>query len=349
MIDSPFSIGKLTLAHRLIQGPLAGFSCAPFRRLFSQFNAPAYCVSEMISAQDVLHKHEEQGRYLFRAPDEGLLCYQLSGREPDVMAAAASKLEALGANLIDINCGCPKNKIRKKGAGSALLEQPDRLVDIIKHVRAAIVCPLTVKIRIQGGSLDADLAQRLADAGADALIVHGRRWTEDYDIPSNLQQIARIKRAVGIPVIVNGDIKDLTSLNTAFSETGCDAAMIGRAGTGKPWLYQSLLNNDHTPVSLTERIQLFLTHLQGLAALENEYQAVLQSKSLVRYYFREELEPGFLQAFYQATRLVEVEQQIYKRLVSQVKEKMVDVSTNSKSVGLLPLWEKMPDRADEGY
>lgn len=264
----------------------------------------------MISAHDVLHKHLDNGRYLFRAADEGLLCYQISGNDPDVMAAAAIKLEALGADLIDINCGCPKSKIRKKGAGSALLEQPAHLLALVNRVRKAISCPLTVKIRIQNKEQDSELAKGLAGAGADALIVHGRRWTDDYDKPCNLQQIADIKQAVTIPVIVNGDIRCQASLQNALAETGCDAAMIARAATGKPWLYQSLLSNRSVPVNNARQIALFLTHLHGLAALENEYQAVLQSKSLVRYYFREQLTEAFLQNFYTATSLDDIEQQI---------------------------------------
>ncbi|MGQ3892484.1 tRNA dihydrouridine synthase [Legionella sp. CNM-4043-24] len=307
MIGTPFQIGSLVLPHRLIQGPLAGFSCAPFRRLFSRFTPPAYCVSEMISAHDVLNRHSEQGRYLYRAADEGLLCYQISGNDPDIMAAAAGRLEALGADLIDINCGCPKNKIRKKGAGSALLEQPDRLIDIVKRVRNTLSCPLTVKIRIQDSARDADLARRLVDAGADALIVHGRRWTEDYDVACQLEHIALIKQTAAIPVIVNGDIGDTHSLHRALSETGCDAAMIARAATGKPWLYQSLLEGRPRDISMDERIDLFLVHLQDLAELESEHQAVLQSKSLLRYYFRHELQPSALQEIYQVTALDDLE------------------------------------------
>lgn len=306
MHDTPFTIGALSLPHRLIQGPLAGFSCAPFRRLFAHFSLPAYCVSEMVSAHDVLYKHREDGRYLYRAPDEGRLCYQISGTDPDIMAAAAARLEALGADIIDINCGCPKAKIRKKGAGSALLEQPERLEAIVKRVRAAIACPLTVKIRLQNEAADRSLTQRLVQAGVDALIVHGRRWTDDYDTPCNLDGIARIKQAVGIPVIVNGDIGDAASLNRALQDSACDAAMIARGATGKPWLYQHLLGHGQEAPTPAERIRLFFEHLHGLSELENEHLAVLQSKSLLRYYFRERCEEVWLQRLYRCTSLGEL-------------------------------------------
>ena len=289
-VHHTFSIGALQFSHRLIQGPLAGFSCAPFRVLFNAFVPPAYSVSEMISAYDVLYKHQQNSRYVYRAPEEKRLCYQLSGTDPQIMAQAASRLEGIGADLIDINAGCPKTKIRKKGAGSALLNVPEQLCTIVRAVRDAIQIPLTVKVRIQGHAGDIALAKALAQEGADALIIHGRRWMDDYDTPSDFSQIAGIKKAVQIPVIANGDIADANSLNKAI-ETGCDAFMISRAGTGKPWLYQALLDREGTfcAPGFEARVGYFITHIQGLAKLESEYQAILQSKSLLRYYFKEEL------------------------------------------------------------
>lgn len=307
MFNTPLSIGSFQLKHRLIQGPLAGFSCAPFRQLFSQFIPPAYCMSEMLSANDVLHRHLFNGRYLYRSPDETHLCYQISGTDPTIMADAAVKLERHGADLIDINCGCPKTKIRKKGAGSALLETSERLIAIIHAIRTAIQCPLTVKIRLQGNTNDLELARKIASAGVDALIVHGRRWNDDYDQPNDLHQIARIKRAIDIPVIANGDISNASTLNNALTKTGCDAFMISRAGTGKPWLFQELLHEQSFSIESASLISLFMIHLEGLATLENEHKAVLQSKSLVRYYFNNLADPMFFQSFYALSSLKEIE------------------------------------------
>ncbi|MDR3442082.1 MAG: tRNA-dihydrouridine synthase family protein [Legionella sp.] len=302
-INSPLQIGSLTLPHRLIQGPLAGYSCAPFRTLFNYYLPPAYCVSEMSSAADILYKHTVNSRYVHRAAEERLLAYQISGTEPYVLAEAAAYLQRHGANLIDINCGCPKPKIRKKGAGSALLEAPEHLVAIVTAVRAVLNIPLTIKIRIQGNEQDLLLAKKIEEAGADALIVHGRRWIDDYDVMASLQQIAQIKQAVNIPVIANGDIHDVASLQNAVAVSGCDAFMIARAGSGQPWLYQELLEQRAVEVSLSAKKQLFMTHLQGLADLEDEYKAVLQSKSLVRYYFRTLFDAPLLHRFYQLSSL----------------------------------------------
>jgi tRNA-dihydrouridine synthase B len=288
-INSSLKIGDLTLPNRLIQGPLAGYSCAPFRTLFNHYRPPAYCVTEMSSAIDILHKHAANSRYVYRAPQEQILAYQIAGTEPHILAQAAQQLQFNGADIIDINCGCPKPKIRKKGAGSALLEEPEQLMRIVKEVRASITVPLTIKIRIQ--------------AGTDALIVHGRRWIDDYDVASDLKQIAQIKKSVTIPVIANGDIHDVASLHRAVELSGCDAYMISRAGSGKPWLYQELLQQERVVVCLTEKINLFMKHLHELAILEDEYKAILQSKSLVRYYFGKLLDASLLNRFYQVDSL----------------------------------------------
>jgi tRNA-dihydrouridine synthase B len=316
-LNSPLTIRGLTLSHRLIQGPLAGYSCAPFRQAFDAYQRPAYCVSEMISAKDALDKHQPDSRYLYRAPNEGVLCYQLSGTDPAIVAAAAQRVSLLGAQLVDLNCGCPKAKIRKKGAGSALLESPERLFSIIRAVREAICLPLTVKIRLLGDARELALAKGIEAAGADALIVHARRWVDDYDVPCAWDAIARIKQAVSLPVIANGDIRDTPSLVQAFSRTGCDAYMISRAGCGAPWLYQQLLTGVNEPITHDEVVYHLMMHLRRLAALDSEHQAVLQSKSLVRYYLKDRLNDENLRQFYCLGSLNEIEEMLKKHSVNR--------------------------------
>ncbi len=305
---TPLQLGRVQFANRLIQGPLAGVSAAPFRRLFYQYIPPAYTVTEMISAHDVLTKHALNSRYLYRAPEESRLCYQIAGVDPKTMADAARRLQDLGADLIDINCGCPKAKIRKKGAGSALMDNTAQLLAIVHQVRAAIDIPFTVKLRIYGHENDFLLAKMLADAGVDALIIHGRKWTDDYDVPCNLQQIGFIKQAVNIPVIANGDIHDAASLSHAVETSTADAYMISRAGCGRPWLFQQLLDQSITEPSYTVRLAHFMQHIRDLSQLETPFQAIMQSKTLVRYYFRPFLSPQQLQAFYALNDLDAIDQ-----------------------------------------
>lgn len=305
-INSSFQIGALRFANRLIQGPLAGYTCAPYRATFSSFQQPAYCVSEMISAHDFLTR--QPARFAYRDPREGYLAYQISGYRPDVMSGAAEILQDLGADLIDINCGCPKAKIRKKGAGSALLATPERVVQIVTAIKTKITIPLTVKMRLQGAEQNLIFAKMIEQAGADALVVHGRRWQDDYDSLCDRVQIARIKSAVSIPVIANGDIADLNSLRTMAVDTACDAYMISRAGTGRPWLYQSLLSAESPSWDFAEAVYFFMAHLQGLERLQNEHQAILQSKTLVKYYFRPWLAREQLQTYYPLDSFAKIEQ-----------------------------------------
>lgn len=294
------TIGNKTFTSNLIQGPLAGFSCAPFRQLFSQFTPPAYCVSEMISASDVIHKHKPNSRYLYRAAQEENLCYQLSGNNAQTLALAAKILQDFGANMIDLNCGCPKTKIRKKQAGSVLLDNLDHLSQIITAMKKAISIPLTVKIRVASQPTpDQNVltAQTIEQAGADALIVHGRHWQDDYDKPCDYQKIQQIKQNINIPVIANGDINDSKSLSHAIENTTCDAYMISRAGTGKPWLYQKLTDKA-IKIDLSTRVDLFMQHIEGLATLENEFKALLQSRRLLKYYFKDLLSPQQISSLY---------------------------------------------------
>lgn len=309
-IASPFYIGSLKFSNRLIQGPLAGISATPFRRLFYQFLPPAYTVTEMMSAHDVLTKHSTCSRYLYRSADENNLCYQLAGIDPKTIAEAAFRLEQLGADLIDINCGCPKAKIRKKGAGSALMDHPERLLLIVKEVREKINIPLTVKLRIYGTFDDVILAQRLELAGVNALIIHGRRWTDDYDKPCDFQHIGLIKQHIRIPIIANGDIDNEASLTQAMLKSNADAYMISRAGCGRPWLYQHLLRQEPAPIQLSVCIDVFMQHLEDLCQLESEYQAIIQSRSFVKYYFRHFLPEEQLKIFYTLTSLQDVIQYI---------------------------------------
>lgn len=306
--SSSWKLGAITFKNRLIQGPLAGFSCAPYRAMYRHGRLPAYAVSEMISSQDLIQKPlAQQRRYVVRSGHEGNLAYQISGKHPDILAKAARLLEEeCQATLIDINMGCPKPKIRKRGAGSALIENPDLVARIVSTVRQNTKAALSIKIRIQNHEADLKLAKIIEDSGADALIVHGRRWLDDYDIASNTEAIARIKTHISIPVIANGDIRDSNSLARIMQETQADAFMVSRAGTGKPLLYQWLLDGQETAVPLATQTQWFLEHLEELAILENEFKAVLQSKSLFKYYFRPYCDVKTLPQFYEQNTLAEI-------------------------------------------
>lgn len=307
-LNSTFKIGSLELSNRLIQAPLAGISCAAFRELFSLYYKPAYAVSEMISANSILEQRNLGKRYLHRSNNEGLWCIQLSGNEPQNLAKAVKICQKYNPDLIDLNCGCPKPKIRTKGCGSALIENPEQLKNIVSAMRDATDIPLTVKIRTAGRTNDEKYLQaatNIATAGADALIVHGRHHSENYDVPANYKQIKRITQEISIPVIANGDINSKGSAQFALQKSGASALMIGRGSIGRPWIFQDILGGDVAP-STIERIEIFQYHIKNLAKLENnEIKAIMQARRLLKWYFPE-IDSKELSIYYDTTCLKEL-------------------------------------------
>jgi tRNA-dihydrouridine synthase B len=307
---SPLILGHKRFDTSLIQAPLAGVSAAPFRELIAVFGAAAYCCTEMISAKTLLNRPPL--RYIHKSKQEGLLCFQLSGNTPSEMQQAATIAAKHGADLLDINCGCPVEKIRKKGCGSKLLSMSHTLGQMIRAIKAEVDLPLTVKIRVDGASgerFNQEVTHAINDAGADGLIVHGRHWSEHYETPVRLEEIAAIVAASDIPVIGNGDVKDYASLQRMLAVTGCQGVMIGRASVGRPWLFAQLWSEAQghifTPPSPAEIGALFLRHIEALSHLENETLALLQARSLSKYYLRAAALPESLQA--QFTTLTQFE------------------------------------------
>lgn len=244
----------------------------------------------MISAQSMLQQGRLKPRYLARSEKEGALAIQLSGNDPVMLSEAVTIAEQNNPALIDLNCGCPQPKIRSKGCGSALMDSPKKFVEVLLAMRLATSLPLTIKIRTAGLSRDTkfvEFAKMVEQGGADAIIVHGRHHSEDYDVAANYQQIQQVVEAVDIPVIANGDVGDPLSLEKCINETGADAVMIARASIGKPWLFQQLLEGTETPTFL-QRLVLFKEHIHNLALLENNsHIALIQGRRLLKWYFPE--------------------------------------------------------------
>ncbi|MCX7121883.1 MAG: tRNA-dihydrouridine synthase family protein [Gammaproteobacteria bacterium] len=314
----PLIIGKKQFDNNLIQAPLAGVSCAPFRQLTWQFGGVAYCCTEMLSALHIANNSDRSPRYQTRHPSEKNLCWQLSGNDPKTIARAAERAIENGADILDLNGGCPQPKIRKKGCGSKLLSDEKKLSELVKTMRCDDKTPITLKMRIDAGHgeyCDTSVAKALEEAGVDAIIVHGRHWTQDYDIACQLDAIAKIVSAVTIPVIANGDITDAKQLVNAFEQTQCAGFMIGRASVGQPWLFQQITHEmrgeTFSPPSNTDIGQLFLKHITGLVEMENERNAIFQSRKMGKYYARNlENKAGFLEALYSIESFSELEKTV---------------------------------------
>ncbi|MDX2345441.1 MAG: tRNA-dihydrouridine synthase [Legionella sp.] len=288
-MNSALQIGTLKLSSRLIQAPLAGISCAPFRALFAQYTQPAYAVTEMISAHSILQHQKLNPRYLAHSNQEGPWCIQLSGQTPDLMYEATQIAASFKPDLIDLNCGCPKPKIRAKGCGSALMDSPKNLEAVVSAMRKATNLPLTVKIRTSGDTIDKnylEAANIIEACGADAVIVHGRHYSEDYDVAANYEHIKQVVERVNIPVIANGDVSDTKSMQACFDASGAAGIMIARASIGKPWLFQALLENKIIQPTAFEILDLFKIHINQLAVLEGSEQvALFQARRLLKWYF----------------------------------------------------------------
>lgn len=291
MTAHSLQIGHLKLHSPIIQGPLAGYTNAAMREACWDYGGLGFAVTEMISAKTLIYQqaHTYQ-RYLQRADNEKRLCYQLSATDPQELATAVKMVSDLGADLIDLNCGCPKPKIRGKGAGSMHLSHIDRLATLIDAMRANTSAAISIKIRVDGDSNDNNndaLISMINQSGLNFVTVHGRHWSDTYDIPCRYDQITHFVRGLNIPVIGNGDIRDRATYK-AMQATGCAGFMICRAGTGKPWLYQHLLDGESPSITDSLIFSTFNQHLNRLAdLLKSDKFAKLNMRKVLPYYQRQ--------------------------------------------------------------
>ncbi len=290
----PLTIADRIFANNLIQGPLAGVSCAPFRLLTWEYSRPAFTYTEMTTCKTILRADTARfDRYTQKYPKEGPICFQLAGVEPKDLADAVQKVADYGADLIDLNCGCPVNKIRTRGFGSKLLMSPIQLYQAIKAMKDHTTLPVGIKIRVEGNSTEKfheSLLEVIHDAGCDFITVHGRHWREDYDTPCHYDQIAYFVSQLRIPVIGNGDVACQRTLHKMLS-TGCAGAMISRAGVGQPWLIAKLIadiNAKQFDLPSPNQIgMLLLRHARLLIdLLKNEKTAIFQMRKIGKYYAR---------------------------------------------------------------
>ncbi len=235
-------IGSVPLKNWLFMAPMAGYTSLPFRLMAKKMGAG--CVAtEMVSSKGLTLGHRKTLGYLRSHPEEKPLSVQIFGSQPEVMATAAELAVQGGADMVDINMGCPVKKVVKTGAGAALLRDLRKAAQIVSSVRRSCSVPLTVKIRAgwsPGEPVALELARVIEGCGADALTVHARYATQGFSSPADWQWIRRIKDRVRIPVIGNGDVAEAFLALRMKRETGCDGVMIGRAAVRNPWIFQQI-------------------------------------------------------------------------------------------------------------
>ncbi|MBF0142707.1 MAG: tRNA dihydrouridine synthase DusB [Magnetococcales bacterium] len=261
----------------LLLAPMAGISDAPFRQVARRFGADL-AVSEMIASQAMIRRNARSLKIGLRPEGEWPLVVQIAGADPGVMAEAARMNAGLGADIIDINMGCPVRKIVRTGAGAALLADPERAARIVEAVVAAVSVPVTVKLRLgvdRQRLTGLEVAVLAQERGVAWVTVHGRTAAEMYRGQADYEGIARIKAGLTIPVIGNGDVVDGPSAQRLASETGVDGVMIGRGALGNPWIFREVAHyfghRQPLPGPLpAERLAVVREHFAALLAFHGE-------------------------------------------------------------------------------
>ena len=284
-------IGNVELANPYILAPMAGVTDLPFRLLCKEQGAGLLCM-EMVSAKAIQYNNKNTRALLEIHPEEEPVSLQLFGSDSDVISEIAKSIEDLPFAILDINMGCPVPKIVRNGEGSALMNQPKLVHEIVSKTVKAIQKPVTVKIRkgFNDESINAvEIAKIIEDAGAAAVAVHGRTREQYYSGKADWDIIRQVKEAVSIPVIGNGDVVSGESALAMMRETGCDGVMIGRGAQGNPWIFSELVEYEKSGVmperpSNEELKEMMLRHARLQIQYKGEYLGIREMRKHVSWY-----------------------------------------------------------------
>lgn len=290
-----FKIREIEIKNKLVLAPMAGVTNEAFRIICKEMNA-GLVMAEMVSDKAIGFKNAKTLKMTRVNPIEHPISMQIFGADKESLVSAAKFIDEYSdADIIDINMGCPVNKVAKKsGAGASLLQEPEKVYEIVKAVVEAVKKPVTVKIRI-GWDFDhincVENAKLIEKAGASAICVHGRTRSQFYSGNADLKYIKMVKEAVSIPVIGNGDITDIKSAQKMFDETGCDAIAIARGALGNPFIFRELNayfeNNIILPHADNQEIfDTIVHHYNLLLELKGEHLAMLEMRSHVSWYIK---------------------------------------------------------------
>ncbi len=266
-----FYIGPYPIEHPVMLAPMAGVTDRPFRQLCRKLGA-SYAVSEMLSCDLSLLKTAKTQFRMDHTGEPGPIAVQIAGSDPEQMAAATQVNVQNGAQIIDINMGCPQKKVAKKKCGSALMADPALIKDIVQAVVSSTDIPVTLKTRLGINSDQQnimEIAEIAASSGIQALFIHGRTKQQKYQGLADYKLIAQVKQHISIPVVANGDINSAQKAQEVIDQTQCDGIMIGRAAQGNPWIFnqikQFLANGELVPdPHQNEILKVMFQHISNL-------------------------------------------------------------------------------------
>lgn len=285
------TIGNVTLENNLVLAPMAGVTDLPFRVLCKEQGAGLICM-EMVSAKGIYYNNKNTESLLTTTEEERPVSLQLFGSDPQIMSEMAKKIEERPFDILDINMGCPVPKVVNNGEGSALMKNPKLVYEIVSQIVKAIQKPVTVKIRkgFDEEHVNAvEIAKIAEEAGASAVAVHGRTREQYYSGKADWDIIRRVKEAVSIPVIGNGDILTAKDALAMKQQTNCDGFMIGRGAQGNPWIFRQILHSLETGEELPkpameEVTEMLLRHARAQIAFKGEVVGIREMRKHAAWY-----------------------------------------------------------------
>ena len=314
-LRSSWRIGTVEIPTRLVLAPMAGVSVQAFRRQGRRFGAGLVC-SEMVSCAGLHHRNERTLGYLRIAGDEHPLAVQIFGSDPPVMAEAARMVADAGADIVDINFGCPVRKVTKTGAGATLLEDPTRATGIVSAVANAVDLPVSVKMRrgLENGARTClELGPRLVDAGAVSLTLHPRSATQMYTGEADHTLTAELVERVDVPVIASGDITSRARAQTVLATTGAAAVMVGRAAQGNPWALSAIVDESMAAPTREEVAAELILFVREAVRELGEQRAVGFLKKFYSWYLGR---GRFPRPFKQELVLLQTTEEVERRLLA---------------------------------
>lgn len=292
-LKKPFQLGSIELPSNVLCAPLAGCSDVPFRRMTSRYK-PGLIYTEMVKMDALVRNDPHTFNMLSYERSMHPIGGQICGSKPELAGQSAKIIEDLGFDVLDLNCGCPVDKVTKDGSGSAMLKNPERIGEIICNMVAAVKIPVTVKIRAGWDAesiVSAQITEIAEAAGASAICIHGRTRAQAYKGPANWEYIAMAKRAAKkIKVIANGDVFDPLSAKRIFEATNCDAILLARGTMGQPWLIEDIYRFFEEGI-VTERTSLdyknaMLDHIGHIASYQSGRKSLLDMRRVGCFYLK---------------------------------------------------------------